>query len=249
MRAILSDIHGNLEALEAVLRDAQEQGAKEIFCLGDIVGYGPSPLECLELAQSWDLTLLGNHDYAVLHEPEGFGPGAERAILWTREFLDASPRGKRCLSFLGSLSPSWAQGEVTYVHASPRNPLHEYIFPECVYNEKKMEELSDTMSVPHCFCGHTHVAGVHVRPPADKWAYYRPSDLEHVYHLNSDRAIINVGSVGQPRDGNSLAGYVLFDGEAVRFRRVEYDINRAAEKVFSNPRIDRFQGERLFEGR
>ena len=143
-RAIISDIHGNLEALQAVLADARSQGAEDIICLGDIIGYGPNPCECLDLViESTQVCLLGNHDQGALFDPEGFNTGAERAIFWTRAQLESGDPGgnERRWEFLGELPRMKRDGELMYVHGSARNPLNEYVFPEDIYNQRKLERI------------------------------------------------------------------------------------------------------------
>ncbi|MBW8885968.1 MAG: metallophosphoesterase family protein, partial [Planctomycetia bacterium] len=162
-RAIVSDIHGNLEALEAVLGDIAQQSVDSIYCLGDIVGYGPNPRECIDRVLSFDQSILGNHDQGALYDPEGFSSGAERAIFWTRDQLemdsgDTEQTAKRW-RFLSELPRTLREGPFTFVHGSVRNPLREYVFPEDVHNPKKLERLF-AMIERFAFQGHTHVPGV-----------------------------------------------------------------------------------------
>ena len=123
-RAILSDIHANLEALEAVLADVATQAVEGIYCLGDIVGYGPNPRECLDRAMTFDMSILGNHDQGALYDPEGFSSGAERAIFWTRDQLE-TPNGDPAQTakrwkFLSELPRTHREGSLTFVHGSVR---------------------------------------------------------------------------------------------------------------------------------
>ena len=138
-RAILSDIHANLEALEAVLADMAKEGVDSIYCLGDIVGYGPNPRECIDRVMSFDLSILGNHDQGALYDPEGFSSGAERAIFWTRDQLEiaqwrSASKRPSAGSFSASCRGRIREGPFTFVHGSVRNPLSEYVFPEDVHN-------------------------------------------------------------------------------------------------------------------
>ena len=144
MKAIISDIHGNLEALEAVLADIKGLGIDDIYCLGDVVGYGPNPRECVDLVMSsCKVCLLGNHDQGALFDPEGFNAGAERAIFWTRSILESGdPSGnERRWEFLGELPRTHNEDDFKFVHGSARNPLNEYVFPEDIYNQLKMERI------------------------------------------------------------------------------------------------------------
>ena len=251
-RAVISDIHSNLEALNAVLEDIQEQGADEIFCLGDVIGYGASPIECLDLVMSkCKVCLLGNHDQGALFDPEGFNGSAERAIFWTREVLERpSARRDARWDFINE-RPRVFHDTVygmMFVHGSPRNPLNEYIFPEDIYNHRKLEALFSLVA-KYCFMGHTHFPGVFT----ESGKFFRPDEFNGERVLNgSGKLMINVGSVGQPRDGNPDACYVLLDIDedriSLRYRRVKYDVQRSADKIFRVPGLDNALGERLFEG-
>src|SRR5262249_4630923 len=143
MKAIISDIHSNLEALQAVLDDIAQQGVEEIICLGDILGYGPDPCACLDLAMDWKVVLMGNHDHAVLFEPKDFNPVAEQATLWTRRQLESirvdEETAERRWQFLAERPLGHTDGDVLYVHGSPRSPLNEYVFPNDIYNRPKMD--------------------------------------------------------------------------------------------------------------
>jgi diadenosine tetraphosphatase ApaH/serine/threonine PP2A family protein phosphatase len=259
MFAIVSDIHSNLEALTTVLADIENRGIETIYCLGDVVGYGPNPEECLDLIiekASW--CVLGNHDYAVFYEPTNFNYGAEQASFWTREVLEMEEEkqlGQRRWSFLGNLPMRQAlkvklqRNEATadFVHASPRRPINEYIFPDDVYtNPAKVRLLFERVN--HiCFVGHTHMPGVFLDEPD----FYLPSELGNVYPIVDDeKAIINIGSVGQPRDRDNRACYVYVDdNNRVHFVRLEYDFETTVEKILAIERLDNFHAERLRDGR
>lgn len=247
-QAILSDVHGNLEALTCVLADAHDQGATEIICLGDVVGYGPNPRECIDLAMTFKIVLLGNHDQGVLFDPEGFSSGAERAIFWTRQQLEDASIDRdqvlRRLAFLAQLPRNCQAGDTMFVHGSPRNPLNEYIFPEDAYNTRKIERILELVQ-RICFQGHTHVPGVIT---GDR-RFVRPDQVDGRFPLGKDKAMINVGSVGQPRDGDPRACYVVLEDNIVNFRRVEYPLEETADKIYSIETLDNFLGDRLREGR
>ena len=145
-RALISDVHANLEALTAVLEDIRQQGITEIYCLGDIVGYGPNPCECLdEVMKLSQVTILGNHDQATLFDPDGFNPVALQAVYWTREQLESSNGSPTQINkrwdFLGERPRTHTEGDFLFVHGSPREPTNEYVFPEDVYNHRKMDAL------------------------------------------------------------------------------------------------------------
>lgn len=246
-RALISDIHSNIEALEAVLADIRQQGISEVFCLGDVVGYGPNPRECIDIVMKCKVCLLGNHDQGALFDPEGFNTGAERAIFWTREQLENSgrnPDGQRRWDFLGELPRNYREGPYLFVHGSARNPLNEYVFPEDIYNRRKMEKIF-TLIERYCFQGHTHVPGVF----SEDCSFYSPEELGYEYRLSDAKVMVNVGSVGQPRDGDPRACYTVLEDNLVRFRRVEYPFEETIRKIYDIPDLDNFLGDRLRDGR
>jgi diadenosine tetraphosphatase ApaH/serine/threonine PP2A family protein phosphatase len=249
--AIISDIHGNLEALTAVLEDIERRGIEHIVCLGDVVGYGASPRECLDLVmQHTVVSLCGNHDHAVLYEPTNFNAGAEKACYWTRQAIedDCEREGRnRRLAFLGQLPIRYELNDMLFVHASPRKPINEYLFPDDVYaNPQKLLLNFERMDKMTCFVGHTHVPGVFVDDP-----FFEPPDEmdDRRYVIGEEKTIINVGSVGQPRDRDPRASYAIVEDNIVEFVRLPYDIETAAAKIRENPCLDDFLGTRLFEGK
>jgi predicted phosphodiesterase len=248
VKALISDIHSNLEALQAVLKDIEAQGVTTTYCLGDVIGYGPNPRECIDLVMDLPLVILGNHDQGALFDPEGFNPGAERAIFWTRAQLEA-PNDNRAQQakrweFLAERPRYHKEDPCLYVHGSARNPLNEYVFPEDIYNPRKMERIFAHVE-RYCFQGHTHVPGIFT----ESLQFYSPEEIGYVHELDGRKTLINVGSVGQPRDGDWRACYVLFDGKTVRYRRVEYDIDTTIKKIYEIPDLENFLGDRLRDGR
>ena len=246
-RAIISDIHSNFEAFEAVLKDIDGQNVDEIYCLGDLVGYGPNPIEVTDLVMKRvKVCLLGNHDQATLFDPEGFNAGAEQAIYWTREQLENSGdvKASKRWDFLGELPRQRREDDFLFVHGSPRNPLNEYVFQEDVYDEKKMERLFAVIP-KHCFQGHTHVPGVFT----EAREFLVPHDIDFTYTLGAGKTMINVGSVGQPRDRDPRACYVILEGNVVTFRRVEYDFEKTLSKIETIFDLDNYLGIRLRSGR
>jgi len=247
-RALISDIHSNIESLEAVLADIRDQGISETYCLGDLVGYGPNPREVIDEVMKCPVCLLGNHDQGALFDPEGFNSGAERAIFWTRNQLENGPgtpvsRQQRW-DFLGELPRSRLEGTLLFVHGSARNPLNEYVFPEDIYNKRKLEKIF-ALIPRHAFQGHTHVPGVFT----ENFNFFSPEELNNEYRLSQEKAMINVGSVGQPRDGNPRACYVVLEDDVVRFRRVEYPLEKTIAKIYDVQELDNFLGDRLRDGR
>lgn len=249
MFAIVSDIHGNLEAFTAVLEEIDRRGIQQIVCLGDVVGYGPNPMECLDLvAKRCRASLMGNHDFAVLYEPFNFNSGAESACFWTRRQFeldkDADRRAKRW-SFLGNLPVRLKTVDFMAVHASPRRPINEYIFPDDIYtNPGKFVSIFERFE-KLCFVGHTHVPGVFLEGPD----FYSPDELDYKFTLTDEKAIINVGSVGQPRDRDPRSSFVVVTETHVEFVRLQYDVNTTVRKVARIEDLDDFLGSRLLDGR
>ena len=245
-RALISDIHSNLEALEAVLEDIHQQGISEVYCLGDIVGYGPNPRECLEKVMELNVCILGNHDEALLFDPVGFNLVALRAIVWTRDQLKGchgeSAAAIRHQDFLGELPRIHTEGDFMFVHGSPREPTNEYVFRDDVYYGPKMEALFDRIE-RYCFQGHTHMPGVFTRRE-----FFSPEECNFQYRLTDEKVMINVGSVGQPRDGDPRACYVVLIDDQVTFRRVEYAIDTTVEKIYAIADLENSLGDRLRDG-
>ncbi|QDU35230.1 phosphodiesterase [Poriferisphaera corsica] len=248
--ALISDIHGNVDALEVVLADIEKRGIKRILCLGDIIGYGPDPLRCVDLVmEKCEFAMMGNHDFAVLYEPTSFNASAEQSCYWTRSQFegetDLAKRKKR-FEFLGNLSIRRKTDEGLFVHASPRRPINEYIFPDDVLTAPvKMQQIYDRIDWK-CFTGHTHVPGVFTDEPD----FYPPTDLGGKYTFTAgEKCIVNPGSVGQPRDRDPRASYAILHDGSVEFVRLNYDIQKVADKVTKIPQLNDFLGQRLFEGR
>ena len=249
--AVISDIHANLDALKTVLKDIDARGVEEIVCLGDIIGYGPDPCACLDLvAKRCKWALMGNHDFAVLYEPTSFNTSAETSAFWTRRQFevekDSALRRKRW-EYLGSLEIRHKALGGLCVHASPRRPINEYIFPDDVITAPtKMGQIFDKFE-ERCFVGHTHVTGVFTSEPD----FYPPAELEgQAYRFrDGEKCIINPGSVGQPRDRDPRASYAIVHDDRVEFVRIEYDVEAVVNKIKSNPELNDFLGLRLIEGR
>lgn len=251
--AVISDIHSNAQALHAVLADIEKQKVDGIVCLGDIVGYGPDPLECIDVVQEkCDWSLLGNHDFAVVYEPTNFNVPAEQGTYWTRSALtaetDEQARARRW-DFLSRLRVRVQFGEpktIVAVHGSPRRPVNEYVFPDDAINATAKIQLIFEQFEHRAIVGHTHVPGVFTDEPD----FYTPGELKNRFNFREEeKCMINVGSVGQSRDGDPRASYVIIDDEGVTFVRVEYDIDVTAEKIRDIPQLADWFAERLYEGR
>ena len=249
-KALISDIHANWEALAAVLADVRDQGISTIYCLGDIIGYGPDPCKCLDTVISTaNLTILGNHDQASLFDPRGFNPVALQSVYWTRKQLDLGGSKAQINSrwdFLGELPRLHADGEYLFVHGSPRDPTNEYVFPEDVLNSGKMDALFDRIEM-YCFQGHTHIPGVFTTARE----FLSPEEIDYHYQFTGEKTMVNVGSVGQPRDGDPRACYVVLDEATnrIEFRRVTYSYGDTADKIYKIDELDDMLGDRLASGR
>jgi len=247
-RAIISDIHANWEAFQTVLEDIKTQDVEEILCLGDIIGYGPNPLECLDAAMSLDMSLMGNHEEAILYGAVGFNPKAKMAVDWTRDQLnredeDPEVRNRRW-EFLGSLTPRQERPEALYVHGSPRDPIREYVFPTDILDTEKISAIFEHID-SICFNGHTHSPGV----LTEGGKFIPPRNDGFEYKLTDEKILVNVGSVGQPRDGDNRSCYLIANEEVLRFRRVEYDFETTVDKINRIDRLPEYLAHRLREGR
>lgn len=245
MYAIISDLHANLPALTAVFADIDAQGVTEVICLGDVVGYGPFPVECLKLTKARaKVTLLGNHDEALLGEPLNFSKHAHAVVKWT---LTQMPRGEpeidELWDYIGDMKMIWDRGEDLFVHGSPREPTQEYLMPNDDFSSEKYDEVFDEVK-RFLFVGHTHVPGV-ITPDR---RFRLAKQLGWEYTLDAEQAIINVGSVGQPRDQDPRACYALVDETKVTWRRVGYDIDATVAKL-AEVGLPKQLAERLLAGK
>ncbi len=221
--AVLGDIHANLEALTACLEDCEKQSVEKYLCIGDIVGYNANPSECLEIVRKLDCAgiVMGNHDEQAAEETElvGFNPQAAFAIEWTRKHLAEEQR-----KYLGSLRLSIQLGKITIVHATLDSPRRwGYIFDKHSAGASFSYQFSQI-----CFCGHSHV------PLAfEKFGTIQGGKYKEIRVQPGHKYLVNVGSVGQPRDGDWRAAYVLFDTEEnmVHLMRVPYDLKTAQDKI------------------
>jgi predicted phosphodiesterase len=244
--AVFSDIHANLPAFEAILRDSDDVGVDERWCLGDVVGYGADPDLCVELARDrCEVCLVGNHDLAVLGELDTstFSAAAAAAVEWTTEHTT-----KENLGFLSGLSPSDISRDAALYHASPRDPVWEYVlWPE---------QAADCLAAQDkrvSFVGHSHVAlfftasaDAEEGEEANGWQAGAGTRLE----IDDGRWLINPGSVGQPRDGDPRAAWLELDTESweATYHRVGYDIERAARSI-EVAGLPEHLARRLFLGR
>ena len=223
--AVLSDIHANRHALEAVLDDVRRTGAREVWCLGDIVGYGADPNDCAGLIrQHVSLCIAGNHDLAVTGELalDDFSAGAALAAGWTQEVISPDH-----LDYLASLRPSLTEDDVGLYHGSPRDPVWEYVVG-VLMAELCLDRLPGRLGL----IGHSHVALSFGRPEGEPASGSARRDGDTV-DISEGSWLLNPGSVGQPRDGDPRAAWLLLDltlGTA-SWRRTSYDVAGAAAAI------------------
>lgn len=233
--AIISDIHANLEALNKALEIIDERKPDEIICLGDIVGYGPDPNECVDIIRNRaGVVLMGNHDYAVTHAEatDNFNPIAKEAVLWTRNNIHNDN-----LNFLTHLPYTYKSGDVYYVHSTPQEPEEwHYVF---TWNDAMTQ--FDHFEGKVCFFGHSHVPQI----------YYNDTESAMSFFLNKEtKYLINVGSIGQPRDGNPRLSFGIFDTDQWHYQpfRSDYDMELTAKKIRDRG-LPPFLADRLLKGR
>lgn len=239
--AVVSDIHSNRQAFEAVLEAVADSEATELWCLGDIVGYGADPDACVELVRRHvAVCLAGNHDIAVVGELplDEFTRGASLAAQWTREVI--APAN---LTFLSELQPQGEEDQIGLYHASPRDPVWEYVLSALL-----AELCLDAQAHRVCLIGHSHVASSFVRYEGEP-ATGEPRRADTELDISSGEWLLNPGSVGQPRDGDPRAAWLLLDldGQAASYRRTPYDVAGAAAAIRS-ARLPDSLAERLEYG-
>ncbi len=237
--AILSDIHANLEALEKSLQYIDNEIAPgKIIFLGDTVGYGADPVECVQkIRERADISILGNHDAAAVKmiDIDNFNPDARESALWTRGTL--SDEDKLYLKGLPYRDAKW---DFHFTHSAPHNPEQwKYIYR---WNDTKEE--FDYFEEQFCFLGHSHIPGIYGRDKS------LPHENGPVQLDQDDRYIINVGSVGQPRDGDNRLSFAVFDSDStvLEIVRLEYDITTARQKIIDS-NLPEYLGDRLINGR
>jgi predicted phosphodiesterase len=238
--AILSDVHGNLPAFRAALEDVDACEPDAIWFLGDLVGYGAQPDECVELAaERCDLCLAGNHDLGVLDQIDiaEFSPAAAAAALWTRERA-----AEATMEFLGSLEPQRAGEAIGLYHASPRDPVWEYVLTTS-QAEMCMDRMDDRVGA----IGHSHVALRFTRTDGNVDGEAMPAGSQR--DLSEGEWLVNPGSVGQPRDGDPRASWLLLDLDTwtAEWRRIDYPIEEAAGAIEAAG-LPRSLAERLYIG-
>jgi len=224
--AVITDVHANLPALEAVLAAIDEAGVEEIWCLGDTLGYGAEPDECTDLVRErCAIGLVGNHDLAVLGALDiaAFSEAAAEAVAWTRENV-----AERTLAHLRELEPAGDREGVGLFHASPRDPIWEYVL-----SAEQADACFDAQTTKIALIGHSHVA-LYFADRGDGGSGSQAGDAEKL-DLKEGRWLLNPGSVGQPRDGDPRAAWLELDTDEwqATYHRVAYDIDSAADAIRS----------------
>jgi diadenosine tetraphosphatase ApaH/serine/threonine PP2A family protein phosphatase len=239
--ALLSDVHGNLPAFEAVLGDVEEQSVEAVWCLGDLVGYGAEPDECVQLARDrCELSLAGNHDLVVTGDIpiSDFSSSAAAAARWTQETI-----GDETMAFLRGLRQADPEREPALYHASPRDPVWEYVL-----STWQAAENMDVMEGRVGAIGHSHVA-LWFHRDGDGQVTGATAEAGLDADLSDGRWLLNPGGVGQPRDGDPRAAWLLLDTSTwtATWRRVEYRIDLAARAI-EEAGLPRMLAERLYSG-
>ncbi len=246
--AIVSDLHANQAAAEAVFADIRKKMIRDVVCLGDMIGYGPNPREVLDLCRDCRFVLMGNHEEAVMFYGEDFNEKARQALEWTKEQLNSTKYDRTAnyelWNFLGSLLEKQEDDDLLYVHGSPRVPTKEYMVPADSRNKEKMAEIFSLIR-RLCFVGHSHIPGIYT----ETGKFVTPERVSGSYTHTRGKALINVGSVGQPRDGDPRASYVSTDGKTIRFHRIEYDVEDTVQRIYATPGLPNYLADRLRVGR
>ncbi len=248
--AIISDLHSNIEALSAVFAKLDREGVERVLCLGDVVGYGPEPERCIDMVmERCELTLCGNHDEALLRGAHDFNPIARQVIEYNRRTLKpgllAGAAKRMRWKFIESLPLSHREDDFLMVHGSPRDPVHEYIMKtDVIFIPDKIRDIFAHFE-GLCFVGHTHFPGVFT----EDLQFRDPGQLDYEYRWQGERAIVNVGSVGQPRDGDKRSCCVIVDDDVIRFVRTDYDIAAVQRKIYGDPAIPDLCAARLEIGK
>jgi diadenosine tetraphosphatase ApaH/serine/threonine PP2A family protein phosphatase len=250
--AIISDLHSNREALEAVFADIRRRGVTDLVCLGDVIGYGPDPEFCVDLVRGharW--CLMGNHDEALFRDASDFNPHARGAIVYTRRHMQprwwSSSEKRARWKWLRGLPLKMREGRFLFVHGSPRDPVREYVLStDGILQPDKLRAIFDAFEGIGV-AGHTHQPGLH-----DENLRFRA--LEGVGELTlpleeGKRYFVNVGSTGQPRDGDNRACYAILEEHQVTWCRVEYDFRVTQDKILRTGVLSEILARRLSVGK
>ena len=237
---IFSDVHANLEAMESVVNSLRREKIDNYFCVGDVVGYGANPHECIEAVKSLGATsIAGNHDWAVIGRVDTryFNPMAKEAIHWTKRYAL-----REDMIFLDNLKLIYKNDDFILVHGT----LQEADYFHYLIDDRQAQETFELMDRDVCFVGHSHVPGIFTK----KENRIQYSSMSEIYLEDGCQYIINVGSVGQPRDGNPMAAYCVYDTEAktIFIKRINYIVEEAQRKIMKAG-LPAFLASRLAVGR
>ena len=250
--ALISDLHSNREALEAVFDHIQSIGVDDIACLGDVIGYGPEPEFCVDFVRghaSW--CLMGNHDEALFRDASDFNSHARGAVDYTRRRLMphwwSSAEKKARWSWLNGLPIKHREGRFLFVHGSPRNPVREYVLnTDGILNPEKLRAVFasfDGIAV----AGHTHHPGLHDEKL--RFQSLNGADTLTLPLPAGEKFFINVGSTGQPRDGDNRACYAVLEDDQVTWHRVAYDYRTTQQKIYETGELSEILARRLEVGK
>lgn len=249
---LISDIHANREALDAVVEHLRGQSVDRVFCLGDVIGYGPDPEYCIDVVRELcELTLMGNHDEGLFHGAEGFNPHARSALEFTRRRLRPHWYSSRVVKarwqWLRDLPREHREGRFLWVHGSPRDPVREYVLAtDGFLNPTKLRAIFDAYE-GIAFAGHTHQPGV---IDADFKFHGLDGEETTTFEFAPDQQyFVNVGSVGQPRDGDPRSCYAVLEEDRVHWHRVPYDFTVTQKKIHQTGELHEILASRLPLGR
>jgi diadenosine tetraphosphatase ApaH/serine/threonine PP2A family protein phosphatase len=250
--AIISDLHSNREALEAVLADIGRRNVDDLLCLGDVVGYGPEPEFCVDVVRKkarW--CLMGNHDDALFRDASDFNPYARGAVEFTRRRLNprwwSSAEKRVRWKWLKSLPLRMTEGRFLFVHGSPRDPVREYVLStDGILNPEKLRSIFSSFE-RIAVAGHTHQPGIH-----DESMRFHGLNGEQRLTIGFEKGhkyFVNVGSIGQPRDGDARACYAVLEEDRVSWYRVPYDFRITQEKILKTGVLNELLARRLAMGK
>ena len=250
--AIISDLHYNREALEAVFAHIQAAGVSDLVCLGDVVGYGPDPEFCVDVVRGharW--CLMGNHDEALFRDASDFNPHARGAIEYTRTRMQpswySSAETKARWKYLKALPLRVQENGMLFVHGSPRDPVREYVLStDGILNPDKLRSIFAAFE-RIAVAGHTHQPGVHEEDL--RFSGLNGADTATFEFKPGRKYYVNVGSTGQPRDGDNRACYAVLEDERVTWYRVPYDFRATMEKIMSTGKLAEILARRLAVGK
>lgn len=245
--AILGDVQGNAEALRAVFEDIRRRKIERVVCLGNVIGFGPDPVECVDLVRTHCfITIRGDHEQALLSGTDGLIPATAALIEWALEELQQGSEGASRMAFVDNTLDSFSSAGISFFHGSPRSS-REYLFPSDVRRNRRKLRAAFTHVEKVCFHAHTHVPGVICEEPL---SWRSASELDGYYHYRKgEKSLINVGSVGQPRDGDPRAGYIEIRKNEIFWRRVPYDVEAVIDRMEQLEVFGTHYSTRLRQGR